>query len=96
MLFRLRMLWQKLTMGYSDEEIWNLHITISEFVLPRLKEFKAQQPQYVELDDLYSSLDQMISAFQEIANDDVLDSETYENCKAGLLLFGEHFMELWY
>jgi hypothetical protein len=42
MLFRLNMLWQKLTRGYSDEEIWKLSTTIAAFVLPRLKEFRKQ------------------------------------------------------
>lgn len=32
--------YQKLTRGFSDDELWNLDHTIVQFILPRLKQFK--------------------------------------------------------
>jgi len=37
---------QKLNRGFSDNEIWDLDITISEFVLPRLRAFKHNKSTY--------------------------------------------------
>ena len=32
--------WQKLTRGFSDDEIWNLELTIANFILPRIKKYR--------------------------------------------------------
>ena len=39
-IWDIKQKWQKLTRGYSDEELWNLDSTICEWLLPRLKSFK--------------------------------------------------------
>lgn len=37
MKYRIIKLWQKLTRGYTDEEVWDLKTSISDFIIPRLE-----------------------------------------------------------
>jgi hypothetical protein len=36
----LRRIWQNLTRGWNDSDVWSLDHTIAEFTLPRLRRFK--------------------------------------------------------
>lgn len=67
-----RYLWQKITRGFSDQVTWNLDYDMAKWILPRLKRFKELNNGYP--DDLTSErwdeiLDEMIWAFNYIAND---------------------------
>jgi len=37
---RLRWFWQRRTRGFDDLELWNLHYSFTDFILPRLKAFR--------------------------------------------------------
>lgn len=97
---RLRFLWQKVTRGFSDDELWNLDVTIARFVLPRLRRFRARTHGYPggmteeEWDD---KLREMVWAFDRIANDAGLDALQNDQARinAAMLEFGRHFRDLW-
>ena len=44
---------QRLERGFDDSELWNLDITIINFILPRLEEWWRQQKKYAKLEDAY-------------------------------------------
>lgn len=60
----------------NPKDLWNLDITIAEFVLPRLKKFKELTLTYPEFDEASTfkgwveTLDKMILAFQYITEGD--------------------------
>lgn len=101
---------ERLTQGFDSTELWSLSNTISQFVLPRLKEFKKihhgypgsiKNPQ--EWDEL---LDDMIFAFEYHLDDyneksyvskdgSLIDTEDYSKFKFGITKFAEYFMDLW-
>jgi hypothetical protein len=55
---RLQLWKQKLTRGFSDDELWSLDITVAKFMLPRLKRL-------IKIDPF--SRPEAIEAFKEIA-----------------------------
>lgn len=70
--------------SYSD--LWNLDITIANFVVPRLKEFKEKTDGYPGRDDMDTpekwdeALDKMILAFEYVVNWDEwwIDNPNYD------------------
>lgn len=69
--FAVRMRWQKRTRGWSDLEIWNLDNTFCEWMIPRLKDFRARTFGYPEvpgecesLEEWQALLDEMIFGFE--------------------------------
>lgn len=88
---------QRLTRGWDDSDLWNLDATISEFVLPRLKRFKAYQhshPPYMTKEEWDEVLDQMILAFEN----NLIDFPSREQDKQveeGLALFAKYYVHLW-
>jgi len=103
----LKYKWQRLTKGFGDDEVWNLDVTIAEFILPRLKRLREIQhgfPACLDKDgeDLGAvewdrRLDSMIEAFIIISNECYwdMDSEMNKVVKEGLNYFREHFFDLW-
>jgi hypothetical protein len=96
--------WQKLTRGYSDEELWNLDETICEWILPRLKAFKEKTFGYPpdlnspkEWDEL---LDKMILAFElhisDVPNSPEQARKEGEQIEEGMKLFCKYFRNLWW
>ena len=75
----LRRIWQNLTRGWNDSDIWNLDHTIAIFVIPRLKKLKEKTNGYPGSLEINESdyeegmiqwkqiLDKMIYAFEGIA-----------------------------
>lgn len=95
---------QKLTRGYSDDELWNLDTTFCEWIIPRLKTFKektiAYPPNLNNLEEWHSILEKMIVAF-ETHNKDIPDTlEDIEKEDAiineGIELFCKYFNHLWW
>lgn len=67
---RIKFIWQKWTRGFSDEEMWNLDITISKFILPRLKrhfEINKSVPYGVDEAEWEEIKKKMIIAFEYFA-----------------------------
>jgi len=106
---KLKFLKQRLTRGFSDEELWNLDCTLAEYILPRLKAFKEYHGSYPP--DLTSKkwnkkLDEMIWAFDAILHEEetmpAIDGGEkvkliayYKRRQKGLNLFSKYFMDLW-
>ena len=99
---KLKQKWQKLTRGYSDEELWNLDNTICKWLLPRLKAFKEKTIGYPptlnspkEWDDI---LEKIILAL-ELYNSDLLNNSERaksEQIKEGFELLSKYFRNLWW
>jgi hypothetical protein len=98
----LKFIFQKIYLGFSVDELWDLDFILASYILPRLKEFKNRTPvvpsKYNNMNEWYSDLDDMIYSFQSIVNildlnTSELDNEKYE---LGLKKFGENFSNLWW
>jgi hypothetical protein len=96
--------WQKLTRGYSDEELWNLDSTICEWLLPRLKAFKERTngyPPTLNSPKEWDTILEKIILALELHNSDLPDSPEQariegEQIKEGFELFGKYFCNLWW
>lgn len=96
-------LWQKITRGYADCELWNLDVTIAEFILPRLKTFSEQciscpnwfyeecASQGMKSDDIYEAwrdkLEEMVGSLENYLKDPYNPTKEEAN--------GELFAEIW-
>lgn len=90
---------------YSD--LWNLDITIANFVLPRLKKFKEEDDGYPEREEMNTpekwdeALDKMILAFEYVIHQFDKKSHFDEDKRRqavideGLQLFAKWFRYLW-
>lgn len=97
--------WQRRTRGWSDDELWNLDVTIAKFTLPRLKAFRSGPamggtPTTIATNEEWLAiLDEMIFAFEFVAGENYYinqhNKNEYERCEKGLALFAKHFMSLW-
>lgn len=104
--WRIKQNWQKLTRGYSDEELWNLDSTICEWLLPRLKTFKEKTIgfplDFSSLEEWKETIQKMIDAFELHISDlpDNLRTEEFKKesklIQEGLELFGKYFNNLWW
>ena len=96
--------WQKLTRGYSDEELWNLDSTICKWLLPRLKTFKEKTigfPPTLNSPEEWGDILEKIILALELHVSDLPDSpeQVRIECKQieeGLELFGKYFCNLWW
>jgi len=94
--------WQRLTRGYGDDELWSLDSSISRFVLPRLKAFRADPFGHPgDLDSLeqwQAELDEMIFAFEfdvHAYGEYPTWEQDYERAQRGLALFAKRYWHLW-
>lgn len=95
--------YQKITRGYSDEELWNLDATFVRWMLPRLKAFKEKTQGYpcdVSEDEWNDILNKIIKSFEVYMKDLPDDLEELrkdtETIKEGFKLFGERLYNLWW
>jgi len=100
--WNIKQKWQKLTRGYSDEELWNLDSTICKWLLPRLKAFKEKTNGYptTSPEEWDTILEKIILAL-ELHNSDLPDNPEQariegEQIKEGFELFGKYFRNLWW
>jgi len=97
-----KFLGQRIFRGWDDSDTWSLDITIAEFILPRLKRFKACQgcyPCHFETrEDWDAILDKMIFAFEKLADNTIpLLSEADERkVRHGLYYFAKYYRNLWW
>lgn len=95
-------LWQKITRGYADCELWNLDVTIAEFILPRLKTFVdsghgcpgwffEERKETMNSDEIFKAwndkLKEMVSSLEDFLED------SFDLTKKGIN--GELFAEIW-
>lgn len=108
-LTEIKYLFQKIFKGYSDRDLYDLDLTIIDFVLPRLRRFKkmARTGHPSELKNMKTwdaILDKIIHAFIYAKNiyndiglfdDDDLRKKEYDEFCEGMRLFAEYFDCLW-
>lgn len=98
---------QRMTRGFDDTECWNLDITFSLFIVPRLKVFKelndGYPARYHSIEEWNKILDEMIEGFELHSNKfnwDTADSNeengNMAKVKRALKLFQENFFDLWW
>lgn len=99
---------QRLINGWSDDETWSLDITVSDYLVPRLKrlkELKHGHPScFQTMEEWNEILDKMIYAFTECSNEfnreypGTVSKERarQRKIKIGLNLFAKHFQNLWW
>ena len=106
---RIKFLKQRLSRGFSDEELWNLDHTLVKYILPRLKAFKDYHGSYppgLTSEKWNKKLSEMIWAFDVILHEEEtmpeINEENKKACLAyfkrrneGLKLFGKYLMDLW-
>lgn len=66
---RIKFLWQRLTRGWDDSDLWSLDYTIAKFALPRLREFKLQamgHPSSLTEEEWNMILDKMIWSMEYV------------------------------
>ena len=97
--------YQKITRGFTDEEIWNLDNTIAKWLLPRLKYLKENTcgypPDLKTFEEWQDILQKMINAFELYNSDsnkfDLKQLKTeQEIIEEGIHLFGKYFGYLWW
>lgn len=99
---------QRQVQGFSDDETWSLDVTISQFILPRLKRFKEiefSHPSDIKNQEWNKALDDMIFAFEFNVNEfnvnkfdknyDIIQKEM-PRVKRGLKLFAKYYFDLWW
>jgi hypothetical protein len=96
--------WQKLTRGYSDEELWNLDYHLCKWLIPRLRSFKEKTngypPNLKSPKEWDKILEKIILAF-ELHISDIPDSaeqarKESKQIKEGLSLFSKYLYYLWW
>lgn len=98
--------WQKLTRGFTDEELWNLDCTFIKWIIPRLKVFKEKTigypPDINSLEEWKEIIQKMIDAFEIYSMDlpEYAYSSSHEEdsklMKEGFELFSKYFRNLWW
>ena len=97
----VRFWWQRRTRGFDDSATWSLDSTVSEFVLPRLRRFKAvniAHPGSLTPEEWDQMLDKMIAAFEFGASEErwAANQAAYDAHQEGLDLFARYFWDLWW
>ena len=98
----VRLTYQKLTKGWSDEDTWSLDHSLAKLILPRLKRFREvtiARPWDINEKEWYDILDQMIFGFEFYAAGKQWESppkEDYERANNGIKLFAEYYPCLWW
>lgn len=96
-------LYQTLTRGWNDSELWSLDYSLSKLILPRLKRFRKVTGSYPtdlnSLDEWREELDKMIYSFSFLASEkrwDCYDEKVWNQVQEGLELFSRRYTNLWW
>lgn len=91
---------ERLERGFDHTELWSLDSTISKFILPRLKAFRAEGGDRKVLygcdEDFGVILDKMISGFELLVMDHEKSDEEEDIIEEALDLFRKWYRSLWY
>ena len=94
--------------GFDDTELWNLDLTISNFILPRLKVFREQTDgfpsKFNTIEEWYKILDEIIEGLELYKDKFDWDMNADQNilnlysakCKKAFKLLGEYVQDLWW
>lgn len=97
---KIKFLYQKITRGFNDEEIWNLDTTIANFVIPRLKAYKEScglisLPPDLTSEEWTNIIDDIIYGLEASVTEDEVEDRDWVRVNNGLELFGIYFRDLW-
>lgn len=90
--------------GFDDSELWNLDATILEFVIPRLKAFRAMEkfgwPSGIPSEKYWHIiLDRIVEGFELYLNDDYTNLKELERIQRkfdiSMKLFAKWFGAMW-
>lgn len=103
---KIRFIYQKITRGFSDVELWSLDGTISRFIIPRLERFieinAGYPPDYDDCEDWKKDLKSLLETFKFLASEKRYEEigpdyeEKWETVEKDLNFFGKRFLDLWY
>lgn len=99
---RIRKKWLKRSGKYiNPRDTWNLDVTISEFIIPRLELFRkvtcGRPQEFSTMEEWYSIIDKMIAAFRMLSDEKLWNSKDEENViEDGLGLFCKYLRHLWW
>lgn len=102
-VWRILKFWKQwILMGFSEDELWSLDVTLAQFILPRLKYFRDWEIRIRPMDDpkykkWIEELDKMIDAIDLVSNTNCGWSFNTEQSKIvgeGMKLFGKRFTKL--
>ncbi|NFH74191.1 hypothetical protein FDA25_16810 [Clostridium botulinum] len=92
----------------QNSELWDLDLTIINFILPRLKKFKnininSYPTKCHSIENWYNIIDKMIWSFQfakdvgrlNYSNEYRKDSTNWNKYNEGMDLFKKHLLDLW-
>lgn len=89
---------QRASRGFDSTELWNLDVTISRFIAPRLKAFAADLhgfPNGLTEESWLIELNKMIAAFELCETVCIATPEQSQTIEAGLDSFRKYFFYLW-
>lgn len=101
---KLKIIWQKLTRGFSDEEMWELDVTMSKWLLPRIRHWNKTRHGYFngltekQTDKVVANI---IESLEFNASGGVYDYtkrgylKKLEKHAKGLRLLGEYWTQFW-
>ncbi len=99
---RVKLWWQKKTRGFSDEEWWNLDISLAKWIIPRLRHLRdnthGYPPDVGNAESWDEILRQIILAFELIVimqGEDTTEPPESDNIDEGLDLFRKYYFFLW-
>jgi hypothetical protein len=87
---------RKIKVKIDNWDLWSLDHTLALVILPSLKLYREKaggHPCNLTLKKWHAILDKMITAFELIVCDDVIEDET--PIKDGLKLFAKYYRNLW-
>jgi hypothetical protein len=100
---KIKLIYQKLTRGFGDDDTWSLDHTAAEWLLPRIKRFReitcAFPSSLDTFDDWAEILDTIIYALEEHLKDEWLvglSEEERTKVDLGFEYLGKYFRGLWY
>lgn len=104
----IKHLYQKITRGWSDDDLWSLDLTIARFAAPRLRELQKNpvgwpDQHFKTCEDWEDAIGKMARAFELIIEENDTypawwgegTAPEYKEIEDGLDLFRQHFRDLW-
>ena len=85
---------QRIKRGFDESELWNLYITISKFIFPRLKQFIKHYP-YNDNEQFLKDAKKFLKTLKKLNSGEILDEKDIEKVKKGLKKFHKIFLNLY-
>lgn len=87
--------------GFSSDELWNYDSTFLDYLIPRLKAFKDNNPALwsdITAKNIFAVIviDEMIDGFKILKKDGPHTKQEWAKAQKAWKLFEQHFYDLWY